>query len=270
MPAGEIKVLDEDANGDLRMYAVCSEPGGNTIATAHLDGVVRIWDGGTRKLRTRFQVRGRFVHGALAFSRDGLWLATGAMDGSVSVWDPKGGKMVRDVGRHQSYVYTLGFGRGIRSLASGGSDGLCYLWDLQPQGTRADRELGRLWQDLVGEDGPTAYEAIFALFETPDRAVAMLAERLRPVQTVVDLDRIAEGSADEEAQRRRRLSKLLVERDPKVKLAIGVRRAVSLLEQIGTPEATAFLKELAAQGPTKDMGRLAAAALERSGAGRRP
>ncbi len=210
----EIKVLDADPNGDLRMYAVCSEPGGNMIATAHLDGVVRIWDAGTHKLRTRFQVRGRFVHGALAFSRDGLWLATGAMDGSVSVWDPKGGKIVRDVGRHQSYVYTLGFGRGIGSLASGGSDGLCYLWDLQPQGTRADRDLGRLWQDLVGEDGPTAYEAIFALCETPDRAVAMLAERLRPVQTVVDLDRIAEGSADEEAQRRRRLTMLLVEREP--------------------------------------------------------
>ena len=30
-----------------------------------------------------FKVRGRFIHGAMAFSPDGLWLATGAMDGSV-------------------------------------------------------------------------------------------------------------------------------------------------------------------------------------------
>jgi WD40 repeat protein len=265
---GEILVANQDPNGDLRMYAVCYEPGGSTIATAHLDGTVRIWNAETRKLQTRFQVRGRFVQGALAFSPDGLWLATGGMDGSVSVWDPVSGKIVRDAGRHESHVCTLGFGRGIRSLVSGGSDGICYLWDLRPSGDRADRDLGRLWEDLVGEDGPTAYEAVFALSLTPDRAVAMLAENLRRVQTVVDLDQIAEASSDEEAQRRRRLTKLLVERDPKVKLAIGVRRAVSLLEQIGTPDAIALLKELAARSSTKEMGRLATAALERSRAGR--
>ena len=196
-------------------------------------------------LRTHFQVRGRFIHGAMAFSPDGLWLATGAMDGSVSVWDPLTAKIVRNAGRHQSYVYTLGFGRDARSLVSGGSDGLCYLWDLRPPGTRPDRDLARLWHDLVGEDGPTAYEAMFALSEIPDRAVAMLAENLRPVKTVVDLDRIAEGSSDEEAQRRRRLTRLLVERDPKVKLAIGVRRAVSLLAHSAPPTRSRSLTNFA-------------------------
>ena len=199
----------------------------------------------------------------MAFSPDGLWLATGAMDGSVNVWDPLGGKIVWNVGRHQSYVYTLGFGRDIRSLVSGGSDGLCYLWDLRPPGAGADDDLARLWHDLVGEDSSAAYEATFALLASPDRAASMLAENLRAVKTVVDLDRVAEGSSDEEAQRRRRLTTLLVEKDPKVKLAIGVRRAVSLLAQIGTPDAIESLKELAKQGATTEMGRLATAALGR-------
>jgi hypothetical protein len=177
---------------------------------------------------------------------------------------------VRDVGRHQSYVYTLGFGRDVRSLSSGGSDGLCYLWDLRPPGARADRDLALLWRDLVGEDGPTAYEAMFELFEIPDRAVTMLAENLPAVKTLVDLERIAEAGSDEESQRRLRLAKLLVERDPKAKLAIGVRRAVSLLAQIGSPEAIASLKALSERSPKTDMARFAAAALERLRAAEKP
>ena len=266
----EVTVSEQDAEGDLRMYAVRFAPDGGLIATAHLDGVVRIWNAEPMRLRTRFQVRGRFIHGAMDFSPDGLWLATGAMDGSVSVWDPLSSKIVRDAGRHQSYVYTLGFGRDVRSLASGGSDGLCYLWDLRPPGARADRDLTLLWHDLVGEDGPTAYEAMFELFEIPDRAVTMLAQNLRAVKTLVDLDRIAEASSDEETQRRRRLAKLLVERDPKAKLAIGVRRAVSLLAQIGSPEAIASLKALSERSPKTDMARFAAAALERLRAAEKP
>ena len=206
---------------------------------------------------------GRFIFGAMAFSPDGLWLATGSMDGSVNVWDPLGGKSVWNVGRHQSYVYTLGFGRDIRSLVSGGSDGLCYLWDLRPPGGRADHDLARLWHDLVGEDGSAAYEAIFALLEISRPRGRHAGGESAPVKTVVDLDRVAEGSSREEAQRRRRLTTLLVEKDPKVKLAIGVRRAVSLLAQIGTPAAVESLKELAKQGATTEMGRLATAALGR-------
>jgi WD40 repeat protein len=266
----EVKVAEHAKQGDLRIYAVCYAPVGGMIATAHLDGVVRIWDAEPTRVRTLFQVQGRFIHGAIAFSPDGLWLATGSMDGMVSVWDPLGPRSMWSVGRHQSYVYTLGFGRDDRSLVSGGSDGLCYLWDLRPPGVPADHDLARLWHDLVGEDGFAAYEAMFALFDIPDRTVAMLAENLRAVKTLVDLDRIAEAGSDDETQRRRRLAKLLVERDPKVKLEIGVRRAVSLLAQIGTPDAITSLKGLSEQSPKTDVGRFAAAALERLRAAEKP
>ncbi len=266
----EISVAEHDNNGDLRMYAVSYAPDGELIATAHLDGTVRIWTPEPMRLRTHFQVRGRFIHGAIAFSPDGLWLATGSMDGSVNLWDPLGENPVWNAGKHQSYVQTLGFGRDVRSLVSGGSDGLCYLWDLRPPAGPADHDLARLWHDLTGEDSHAAYDAMFALLEIPDRAVAMLAENLRPIKTVVDLDRIADGNSDEEAKRRQRLTRLLVERDPKVKLAIGVKRAVSLLAQIGTPDAIALLKHFAEESPKTDVGRFAAAALERSFAARKP
>ena len=138
----DIKVADHAIGGDLRMYAVRHAPDGDLIATAHLDGTVRLWQSDPLKLRRSFQVPGRFIFGAIAFSPDGLWLATGSMDGSVNVWDALGGNSVWNVGRHQHYVYTLGFGRDIRSLVTGGSDGLCYLWDLRPPGWRSGGRSG--------------------------------------------------------------------------------------------------------------------------------
>ena len=116
------------------------------IATAHLDGTVRIWQADEMLLRTRFRVKGRFIYGAMSFSPDGLWLATGAMDGSVELWDPLTAKSVWNGGRHQSHVYTVGFGRDARTLVSGGEDGACYLWDLRPAGRRPDNDLARLWR----------------------------------------------------------------------------------------------------------------------------
>jgi RNA polymerase sigma factor (sigma-70 family) len=259
----EVNVDDHAKGGDLRMYTVCYAPEGGVIATAHLDGMVRIWQADEMLLRTQFQVMGRFIYGAMSFSPDGLWLATGSMDGSCEVWDPLTGKSVWNGGRHQSYVYTLGFGRDARNLVSGGADGVCYLWDLRPPGNRPDNNLTRLWHDLAGEDGPAAYQAMWALSEMPDRAVAMLAEKLRPVRTVIDLNRIAQGNSHEEIQRLRRLKEILINKDPKVESAVAARRAISLLAQLGTSDAIGLLNNLAEQVPKRDVGRFATAALDR-------
>ena len=113
-PNGEVSVANHDTSGDLRMYAVSYAPDGGLLATAHFDGAVRIWEAEPLKLRTRFNLPSRFIHGAIAFSPDGLWLATGSIDGSVNVWDFLAGKCVRSMGRHESDVYTLSFGRDVR------------------------------------------------------------------------------------------------------------------------------------------------------------
>jgi RNA polymerase sigma factor (sigma-70 family) len=251
------------ARDDLRMYAVCFAPEGDLIATAHIGGAVRIWQADEMLLRTQFAVPGLFSYGTMSFSPDGLWLATGASDGGLEVWDPSTARSVWKGSRHENYVYKVGFGLDARSLVTGGEDGVCYLWDLRPPGVRPDKDPARLWQDLAGEDGPAAYQAMWALCEMPDRAVALLAEKLRPVKTVIDLDRVDRGNSDEEIRRLRRMKTLLIHKDPKVASAVAVRRGVALLAQLGTPDAIGLLIELARQEPNRDVGRFAAAALDR-------
>jgi hypothetical protein len=185
----EAKAADRASGDDLRIYSVCFAPQGDLIATAHLDGTVRIWQADEMLLRTQFDVKGRFLYGAMVFSPDGLWLATGARDGTVDVWDPLTARSVWNVGRHQSQVYTVSFGR--------------------------------------------------------------------------NLDRVDEGEPYEEIQRLRRMKTLLVNKDQTIESAVAVRRAVSVLAQIGTPDAIRLLRDLAAQDPKKDVARFASAAVDR-------
>ena len=248
--------------GELRMFSICYAPAGGLIATMHLDGLVRIWQADEMLLRKQFQI-GEWGYGRLRFSPDGLWLAGGVRDGSVEIWDPLCGERVWNVGRHQNDVDSVSFGRDARTLVSGGEDGLCYVWDVRPPGGRRDREPAGLWDDLAGENGPAAYEAMWSLSDMGDRAVSMLAERLHPVTSVIDLDHVDEGKSTDEIDRVRRMKRLLITKDPKVASAIAVRRAISLLAQIGTPAAIGLLKNLAAREPRRDLAQIAASALDR-------
>ena len=122
---------DQPGNSDLRMYTVCYATEGGLIATAHLSGVVRVWRAETMQVIKTFTVPRRFVFGAMTFSPDGLWLATGAMGGEVELWDPFSGERVSQVGKHQDSVYTVSFPNDGRTLLSGGSDGMNYLWEVR-------------------------------------------------------------------------------------------------------------------------------------------
>ena len=257
----EFKIPEGKDGDDLRMYAVCYSPEGGLLATAHLSGVVRVWEPEMMTLRNHFELKGRFIYGAVAFSPDGLWLATGAQIGSVELWDPLSGKNLWDRGKHGSYVYTVGFGRDSRTLVSGGDDGVGYLWDLRPPGIHAVADVAPLWDDLAGSDPVAAYYAMWTISASPDRAIALLDEKLRPVKSVVDLDRTDEGDTPEESQRKRRLMKALVDKDPEAETVAAVRRGVAILAQLGTSEAVRLLEELAAR--EGDVGTFAAQALKR-------
>jgi WD40 repeat protein len=200
---------------------------------------------------------------ALAFSPDGSHLLSGGFDTSVLVWDV--------VGRH-----TAG----------------------QP-GTPSPERLRGLWDDLAGEDAVRAFEAIALLSASANQAVPFLKDRLRPVPAPADARPvarlIADLDADDFAPRQKAMEALRQmgeHAEPALREALkgglapearkrvtelleglrtlplspdGLRgmRALEVLERIGTADARAVLKTLAAGAPAARLTREAKASLER-------
>ncbi len=127
----DLKELVDEGDSDLRMYTIRFDPTGRLFATAHLqNGMVRVWDAQTRKPLRVLNALDSLHFGALAFSPDGRWLATGGAGGRIELFDAATGRMVAEPGRHAHTVYTLGFGADSRTLVSGGNDGVGYLWEV--------------------------------------------------------------------------------------------------------------------------------------------
>ncbi|QDT47689.1 translocation protein TolB [Symmachiella dynata] len=228
----------------VSMHAVRYSPQNDLVATMHTGGQVRFWDVDSLKLVSKFKNPDSFfTQGGTGFSPDGLWYATGDKSGRLRLWDPLTGQIVWDRGRHPDSTKARGFGGHGETLISSG-DGVCYLWDLEPADLPLDKTLDQLWDDLAGQDSPAAYRAIWAMSKQPQATVELLGKKLRAVEEVVDMSRVGLDLSDEEANRRKRLKRLMVAKKPGMETLPTVQRAISLLVQIGTPEAVALIEKL--------------------------
>ena len=148
------------------------------------------------------------------------WLPDGRdpkLSGEVTLWDPRTGDKVWDIGRHHGDVYTVGFGRDSKTLISGGEEGCCYVWDLVS--TKAKSNLDADWKNLRSADSKTVFQAMQRLTATPDRTVKLLKSKLT-ADGVLTLQSDVEG---------RRMANLVT----------------SLLTSVRTPDAIRLLKRLA-------------------------
>jgi RNA polymerase sigma factor (sigma-70 family) len=173
-----------------------------------------------------------------------------------------------------------------RTIATGHSDSTILLWDATLRGGARGGSLTAdqaesLWTDLAGKDAAGAYAAIWRLVDDPERAVALLKDRLEPARLLApekvrallnDLDsadfevreaaerklkvlaeRVAPAlraalDSDPSAEKKRRIEAVLASLDPDLTLAgeaLRAVRAVQILERIGSTEARELLKKLA-------------------------
>jgi hypothetical protein len=240
---------------------------------------------------------------SVAFSPDGKFLASGGLDATVRFWSLATGAEVHRLSGHRGWVLSVMVTADGRRLASGGLDGTALVWRVPglawDKGLRgkalSPRDLDRLWSDLAGKDGPKAYAAVWRMAAAPDVSVPFLKERLAPAPKVdphrirrliadLDADKFAVrqaafkelerlGGQAEGALRRALQGKPSVEVVNRVEdllarmrsssEALRRRRAIQVLEYIGSAEASQVLQTLSRGAPGARETREAEEALRR-------
>jgi WD40 repeat protein len=77
---------------------------------------------------TRLVARCKVAAGCVAFSPDSKWMATGALDGSVQLWNSQTGKSSRSFGTHQEWVRSVTFSPDGERLYSAARDKAVNVW----------------------------------------------------------------------------------------------------------------------------------------------
>lgn len=258
-------------------------------------------DGGHRRLDPPSAAA---IQSTYEFSPDSRTLALGDYKG-IRLYETASGKIRRSL--DGGHVVAMTFSVDCRRLYSGSSDTTVLAWDLTGREGAAPvaaelsaAEADARWAGLASEDAAVAYCALWALAESPGRAVAFLGDHLRPLQPAGadHLRRLIEqldaaefavrdaaskeleglGEQAETALRRalagglfpeqRRRAEALVARIDTARVepapaTLREIRAVEVLERIGTPEAIRLLRDLAAGVPEARLTRESAASLTR-------
>jgi WD40 repeat protein len=95
-------------------------PDGRAIASASMDGTIKLWDTETGSLKRNLHGEGTMTD-ALAFSPDGRTLAAGNAGGTVELWDPQSGRPRRVLTQFQfqGHVSAIAFSPDGKILAVG-------------------------------------------------------------------------------------------------------------------------------------------------------
>jgi len=99
------------------------------LASASLDGTVRLWDCADGSVARSFELGERKAR-SVALSRDGGLLAAGCEDGSVHLWDLKENRYRTWETGNSSWVESIGFSPDGWFLVTGSPDAV-ILWDIR-------------------------------------------------------------------------------------------------------------------------------------------
>jgi len=110
----ELRALEGHTEHVVR---VAIAPDGNTIASASLDGTVKVWDTNTGDLRYNLTGHTDWVR-SVAWSPDGKTLASAAKDQTVRLWNADDGTLLYTFPQHTEEVWSVAWSPDGETLAS--------------------------------------------------------------------------------------------------------------------------------------------------------
>jgi WD40 repeat protein len=187
---GMVTVWDADGRprAELRaegtVDAAAFAPGGDALATVSGRGAV-VWDVAAGRARCTLAGHTNAVV-AVAFSPDGMTVATAGEDFAVRLWDADRGAALATLRGHEHIVTAVAFAPDRRAFATGSSDGTVRVWDAEPErrAVLPHAPTGKVLAAAVSPDGATlataATDGTVALWEcATGRRVATLAAHPR-------------------------------------------------------------------------------------------
>ncbi len=114
--------------------AVAADPEGRLVASACVDGWLRLWDPADGTMIAEQRLQARAV--SLAISTDGRLLVAGADDGSAHLLRLPGFELRRSLRGHSGAVNAVAATGSLRLLATAGEDGTVRTWDPAGGGAR--------------------------------------------------------------------------------------------------------------------------------------
>jgi WD40 repeat protein len=160
---------------DGQINSVAWSPDGTMLATAGLDGVVRLWNPGTEQQSgAALAVPGNADSASsLAFNRAGTLLAVGYSGGAVRLWNPQTGRQVGgtiEANAGDAPVSSVAFDPAGTLLATGSGDGTLRLWNPSTQ-----KQIGATIT-VESADDPAGDDGIYSVAFDPSGDVLATAE----------------------------------------------------------------------------------------------
>jgi WD40 repeat protein/tRNA A-37 threonylcarbamoyl transferase component Bud32 len=138
------------------VLSVSFSPDSRRLASASLDGTVKLWDPATGQLIRTFRSSAEVL--AVVFHPDGTRLASAGEDRVVTLWDAATGQAIRSFPGHTRSIPELAISPDGKTLASWALDGTIKLWDVDAGSlarTLPDHRADAYGQIAFSPDGKT-------------------------------------------------------------------------------------------------------------------